>query len=47
MPKPVLKDNDLVKILLDIELLTSVDKTIEIEFIKNKEKFCLIVIENK
>ena len=39
MPKPVLKDNDLVKILMEnIELLTSVDKSIEIEFIKNKEK---------
>ncbi len=39
MPKPILKDNDLIIILKDnIKLLSEIDKTIDIEFKKNKEK---------
>ena len=39
MPKPILKDNDLIKILNEnIKLLSLIDKNIEIELIKNKDK---------
>ncbi len=39
MPKPILKDNDLIKILYDnIKLLSEIDKGIEINLKKNKEK---------
>jgi two-component system nitrogen regulation sensor histidine kinase NtrY len=39
MPKPILKDNDLVKILNDnIKLLSEIDKSIKINLIKNNEK---------
>ena len=35
MPKPILKDNDLIKILNEnIKLLSEIDKTIKIEFKK-------------
>ena len=38
MPKPVLKDHDLIKILLEnIQLLSEIDKSIDIQLIKNKE----------
>ena len=39
MPKPILKDNNLTKILNEnIKLLKEVDKTIEIQFDKNQNK---------
>ncbi len=39
MPKPILKDNDLIKILNEnIKLLSKVDNTIEIDLIKKNEK---------
>ena len=39
MPKPILKDNDLVKILNDnIKLLSEIDKSIKINLKKNNEK---------
>ena len=39
MPKPILKDNDLIVILKDnIKLLSEMDKTIDINFKKNKEE---------
>tara|TARA_B100000579_G_C22825132_1_gene852656 strand:- start:1246 stop:2340 length:1095 start_codon:yes stop_codon:yes gene_type:complete len=39
MPKPILKDNDLISILHEnIKLLSEIDKTIQIDFKKNKEK---------
>ena len=39
MPKPILKDNDLIKILNEnIKLLTEIDKSIQIDFTKNDEK---------
>ena len=39
MPKPILKDNDLIKILNDnIKLLSEMDKTIDIDLKKNNEK---------
>ncbi len=39
MPKPILKDNDLVSILNDnIKLLSQMDKTININFIKKNDK---------
>ena len=39
MPKPILKDNDLIKILNEnIKLLTEIDKSIQINFTKNNEK---------
>ncbi len=39
MPKPIFKDNDLIIILRDnIKLLSEMDKTIDIELKKNKEK---------
>jgi two-component system, NtrC family, nitrogen regulation sensor histidine kinase NtrY len=39
MPKPILKDNDLVTILNDnIKLLSEIDKEIQIDFKKNKDK---------
>ena len=39
MPKPIFKDNDLIIILYDnIKLLSEIDKDIEIDFKKNKEK---------
>ncbi len=42
MPKPVLKDNDLIDILNDnIKLLSELDKSIEINFVKNKDKIFL------
>ena len=48
MPKPILKDNDLVKILNEnIKLLSEIDKSIKIDFKKKKKKFYLIVIKNK
>ena len=48
MPKPILKNNDLIKILEEnIKLLKEIDKSIKIDFKKNKKKFYLIVIKNK
>ncbi len=42
MPKPILKDNDLIKILREnIELLSSIDKSINIEFTNESEKILL------
>ena len=42
MPKPILKDNDLIVILNEnIKLLSEIDKTIEIRLTKNKEKIFL------
>ena len=42
MPKPILKDNDLISILKDnIELLSEIDKTIEINLKNNKDKILL------
>ena len=39
MPKPVLKDNDLIIVIKDnIKLLSEIDKTIEIKFTYNKNK---------
>ena len=39
MPKPTLKDNDLIKILNEnVKLLSEIDKTIEINFVKKSEK---------
>ena len=39
MPKPVFKDNDLIDILNEnIKLLSELDKSIEIDFVKNKDK---------
>ncbi len=39
MPKPILKDNDLISILHEnIKLLSEIDKTIQIDFKKNKDK---------
>ena len=39
MPKPILKNNDLIKILEEnIKLLNEIDKSININFIKNKKK---------
>ena len=49
MPKPILKNNDLIKILNEnIKLLSEIDKSIKIDFLqKIKKKFYLIVIKNK
>ena len=48
MPKPILKDNNLTKILNEnIKLLKEVDKTIEIQFDKTKIKFYLIVTRSR
>ena len=42
MPKPILKNNDLVKILEEnIKLLSEVDKSINIDFNNNKDKILL------
>jgi two-component system, NtrC family, nitrogen regulation sensor histidine kinase NtrY len=42
MPKPILKNNDLILILQEnIKLLSEVDKTIEINFNRNKDKILL------
>ena len=42
MPKPILKNNDLVKILEEnIKLLSEVDKSINIDFHNNKDKILL------
>ena len=42
MPKPILKDNDLIKILNEnIKLLSEIDKSIQIELIKNNEKIIM------
>jgi two-component system nitrogen regulation sensor histidine kinase NtrY len=42
MPKPILQDNNLVKILNDnISLLSEIDKSINIEFNKNKNEILL------
>ena len=39
MPKPILKPNDLIRILNDnIKLLSEIDKSIEINLIKNEDK---------
>ena len=39
MPKPVLNDNDLIKILNEnIKLLSTIDKSIEINLVKNKDE---------
>ena len=39
MPKPVLKDNNLIEILKEnIDLLSEIDKSIKIDFLKNNEK---------
>ena len=39
MPKPILKDNDIIKILEEnIKLLAEIDKTIKIKLIKNNDK---------
>ena len=42
MPKPVLNDNDLIKILNEnIKLLTEIDKSIKIEFRKNLDRIVM------
>jgi two-component system, NtrC family, nitrogen regulation sensor histidine kinase NtrY len=42
MPKPILKDNDLIKILDEsIKLLSEIDKSIDIKFLKNKNNIIL------
>ena len=42
MPKPILKDNDLIKILNEnTKLLSEIDKSIQIELIKNNEKIIM------
>tara|TARA_X000000950_G_scaffold63613_1_gene77877 strand:- start:788 stop:2566 length:1779 start_codon:yes stop_codon:yes gene_type:complete len=42
MPKPIFKDNDLVKIIKDnIQLLSEIDKTIKLNFISNKSNILL------
>jgi len=42
MPKPILKDNDLVKIIREnIQLLSQTDKTIKLNFISNKSNILL------
>ena len=42
MPKPTFKDNDLIKILKEnINLLSQIDKSIDIDFKKNNEKIFL------
>tara|TARA_B100001057_G_scaffold374811_1_gene379516 strand:- start:1487 stop:3274 length:1788 start_codon:yes stop_codon:yes gene_type:complete len=42
MPKPILKDNDLIKILKEnTRLLSEIDKTIHIDLFNNKEKILL------
>ena len=42
MPKPILKDNDLIKILNEsIKLLSELDNSINIDLIKNKDKILL------
>ena len=42
MPKPILQNNDIIKIINDnLSLLSEVDKSIKIEFIKNKSKVFL------
>ncbi len=42
MPKPILKDNDLIKILNEnVKLLSEVDKSIQIILLKNKDKIFL------
>ena len=42
MPKPIFKDNDLVKIIKDnIQLLSQMDKTIKLNFISNKTNILL------
>jgi len=42
MPKPILKDNNLIKILNEnIKLLSEIDKSIQIELIKNNEKIIM------
>jgi two-component system, NtrC family, nitrogen regulation sensor histidine kinase NtrY len=42
MPKPILKDNNLVQILNEnLKLLSELDKSIEISFIKNNDKIIL------
>jgi two-component system nitrogen regulation sensor histidine kinase NtrY len=42
MPKPIFKDNDLVKIIKDnIQLLSQIDKTIKLNFISNKTNILL------
>ena len=48
MPKPTLKNNNLVKIIKEnINLLNEIDKTIEIVFKIQMKKFYFIVIKNK
>ena len=48
MPKPILKDNDLIKILNEnIKLLSEIDKSIKIDLTRKMKKFYLIVIKNK
>ncbi len=43
MPKPIFKDNDLVKIIKDnIQLLSQIDKTIKLNFISNKSNILLV-----
>ena len=42
MPKPILKDNDIIKILEEnIKLISEIDKTINIKLIKNNDKILL------
>ena len=42
MPKPILKNNDLIKIINEnIKLLTEIDPTIKIDFINNKSSILL------
>ena len=42
MPKPIFKDNDLVKIIKEnIQLLSQIDKTIRLNFISNKSNILL------
>ena len=48
MPKPILKDNDLVVILKDnINLPSEIDKSIEIKFKKDLDKILFNCIKNK
>ena len=48
MPKPILKDNDLIKILNEnIKLLKEIDNQLNLILIKINEKIFLIVIKNK
>ena len=48
MPKPILKNNDLIKILNEnIKLLSEIDKSIKIIFLKRMIRYCLNVTKSK